>query len=143
MRTTRRSRTSRRNDATPLALAVREILNARAAVSTPGADEMRDRLVANERLRIASDFALLRVEALERRSRLMSAVGELMEVSPDALAAGASELLSRLACVLVPALADFVRVDLLREDGTLEGGAMVHTGPARCDGWMPDGAPVL
>jgi signal transduction histidine kinase len=147
MRTTRRPRPSRRNDAAelaaPLALAVREILTARAGLLATTTDAVRDRSVADERLRLSAELALLRVEALERRSRVMAAVSELMEVSPDALAAGASELLSRLGCLLVPALADLVRVDLLREDGTLEAGAMVHNGPARCDGWMPDGAPVL
>jgi signal transduction histidine kinase len=67
----------------------------------------------------------------------------VLEASPDTVAAGASELLSRLGCLLVPALADFVRIDMLREDGTLEAGAVVHNGPARRDGWMPDGAPAL
>jgi signal transduction histidine kinase len=149
MRTTRRSRSSRHAadsfGAAPMALAAREILQARLGLflldptlrrvlDAPAAVAVRDLSVSDE---------MVRVEALERRARLMSAVGDLLEVSPDALAAGASEVLSRLGCLLVPALADFVRMDLLREDGTLEAGAVVHNGPARCDGWMPDGAPVL
>lgn len=149
MRTTRRSRSSRHAadsfGAVPMALAAREILQARLGLyllnptlrrvlDTPGAGPVRDRSVSHE---------TVRVEALERHARLRSAVGDVLEVSPDALAAGASEVLSRLGCLLVPALADFVRMDLLREDGTLEAGAVVHNGPARCDGWMPDGAPVL
>jgi signal transduction histidine kinase len=32
---------------------------------------------------------------------------------------------------------------VLREDGTLEAGAVVHHAPAACDGWHPDGAPEL
>jgi signal transduction histidine kinase len=183
MRTTRRSRSSRHAadsfGAAPMALAAREILQARLGLLllaqnrtaqlplAPAAPRwtalaadptlrrvldapaaiadapVRDHSVSDERLRVAEQLALVRVEALERRSRLMSAVGDLLEASPDTLAAGASEMLSRLGCLLVPALADFVRMDLLREDGTLEAGAVVHNGPARCDGWMPDGAPVL
>jgi signal transduction histidine kinase len=149
MRTTRRSRSSRHAadsfGAAPMALAAREILQARLGLflldptlrrvlDAPAAVTVRDLSVSD---------TTVRVEALERRARLMSAVGDLLEVSPDTLAAGASEVLSRLGCLLVPALADFVRMDLLREDGTLEAGAVVHNGPARCDGWMPDGAPVL
>lgn len=180
MRITRRSRSSRHAadsfGAAPVALAAREILQARRGLlllaqnrtpqlplasaaprwtalaadptlrrvlDAPADAAVRDHSVADERLRLTEHLALVRVEALERRSRLMSAVGDLLEVSPDTLAAGASEVLSRLGCLLVPALADFVRMDLLREDGTLQAGAMVHNGPARCDGWMPDGAPVL
>jgi signal transduction histidine kinase len=193
MRTTRRPRPSRRHDAdsfgaAPLALAAREILQARlgllllaqnrtpqlTAGFTPrwtvlaadpvlrrvldvsrepialplpsdaqATEVVRDLSVSNERLRMAGQLALLRVEALERRARLMSAVGDLLEALPETVSAGASELLSRLGCLLVPALADFVRMDVLREDGTLEAGAVVHNGPARRDGWVPDGAPAL
>lgn len=81
-----------------------------------------------------------RVEAMERRARLLSAANELLEVTPETLAERASDVLSRLGCLLVPAVADFVRVDVMREDGTLASGAMVHAGP---DGWHPDGAPAL
>lgn len=103
----------------------------------------RDLSVANDRLRLAEHLARVRVDALERHARLLSAAHELMEVAPDALAADASDVLSRLCCLLVPALADFARIDLLREGGALELAAVAHNGPARCDGWMPDGAPVL
>lgn len=121
---------------------LRRVLDARPAAELrtvtdmQAADVVRDRSVANER-------TMARFEALERRTWVMSAVSEVLEASPEAVAAGASELLSRLGCLLVPALADFVRIDMLREDGTLEAGAVVHNGPARSDGWMPDGAPVL
>jgi signal transduction histidine kinase len=96
-----------------------------------------------ERLRLAEREARLRVEALERRARLSASVGALLEVAPEELAEGTSAVLSRLVCLLVPALADFARINLLREDGALELGAVVHTGPARRDGWVPDGAPAL
>lgn len=122
---------------------LRRVLDATRQAQAPAADAVRDLSVSSERLRLAGELALVRVEALERRSRLLSSVGDLLEVSPDSLSTGTSELLSRLGCLLVPALAGFVRVDLLREDGTLELGAVVHNGPARCDGWMPDGAPEL
>lgn len=120
---------------------LRRVLDARPAVALRSVTEMqadafRDLSVANERM-------MARLEAVERRTRLLAAVNEVLEASPDTVAAGAPELLSRLGCLLVPALADFVRIDVLREDGTLEAGAVVHNGPARCDGWMPDGAPVL
>ena len=149
MRTTRRSRSSRHAadsfGAAPMALAAREILHARLGLFLldPTLRRVLDDAAAVTARDLSVSDELARVEALERRARLMSAVGDLLEVSPDTLAAGASEVLSRLGCLLVPALADFVRMDLLREDGTLEAGAVVHNGPARCDGWMPDGAPVL
>ncbi|MBW3571082.1 MAG: HAMP domain-containing histidine kinase [Gemmatimonadetes bacterium] len=117
-----------------------------ASVAAPqrgGDAPVRDRSVAKEHMRIAEELAVVRLEALQRRSRLLASVRDLLDVSPDALAAGVPDVLSRLGCLLVPALADYVRMDLLREDGALEGGAVVHNLPARCDGWMPDGAPVL
>ncbi|HEX6370296.1 MAG TPA: HAMP domain-containing sensor histidine kinase [Longimicrobium sp.] len=124
-------------------LAVELPLPAAAAPRIVDALTLRDLSVANDRLRLAEQLALVRVDALERRSRLVAAVGDLLEASPDSLAGGTSDLLSRLGCLLVPGLADFVRMDLLREDGTLETGAVVHNGPARRGGWMPDGAPAL
>jgi signal transduction histidine kinase len=116
---------------------LRRVLDAQAA------NDVRDLSVSNERLRMAGQLALVRVEALERRARLLDGVSDLLEMSPDTLTAGASDLLSRLGCLLVPALADFIRMDVLREDGTLDAGAVVHNGPARRDGWVPDGAPAL
>jgi signal transduction histidine kinase len=86
--------------------------------------------------------ARVRVEELERRAALLSAVGDLLEVEPDALAECTPLVLSRLASLLVPALADLVRIDLLRQDGTLEPAAAVHGGAARA-GWIADGAPVV
>ncbi|HEU0298894.1 MAG TPA: GAF domain-containing sensor histidine kinase, partial [Longimicrobium sp.] len=81
-----------------------------------------------------------RIEALERRARLLALANELLEAAPETLAERVPDVLSRLGCVLVPALADFVRIDVLRADGTLEAGATVHGGP---EGWHPDGAPEL
>jgi signal transduction histidine kinase len=120
MRTTRRSRPSQRRDAAePLA----------GALVYLAAHDVRELSAANRRM-----------EALERRGRLLSAAGELLEVVPETLAERASDVLSRLGCLLVSALADFVRFDVLREDGTLESAAVVHAGP---DGWHPDGAPEV
>lgn len=96
-----------------------------------------------ERLRFSEQLARTRVDALERRSRLMGAVNELLEAAPEELAEGTACVLSRLACLLMPALADFARIDLLREDGSLELGAVAHNGAACRDGWVPDGAPAV
>jgi PAS domain S-box-containing protein len=82
----------------------------------------------HERLRVAQQVARVRVEALERRARLLAGAGELLEASPDALVHEGAPLLSGLAYLLVPALADFCRVDLLEEDGSLARAALVHTG---------------
>jgi signal transduction histidine kinase len=155
MRTTRRNR-SASTFGTPLGNAGREILQARlgllllpTAVTLPhraageDAAALRDLSVAHERLRLSEQLARVRVDALQRRAELLAAVGDLLEVAPDALASDTPDVLSRLGCLLVPALADFVRIDVLREDGTLEAGAVVHNGPARRRGWMPDGAPQL
>lgn len=163
MRTTRRTRPARRRDAVaePFAAAplfvAREILQAMAAdpvlrrlldagkpaLSVEDVAESRDRSVANDRMRLAEHQAQVRADALERRYQLLASVNGVLEVSPQALAEGASDVLSRIGCLLVPALADYLRVDLLSDDGVLEMGAVVHNGPARAGGWMPDGAPEL
>ena len=114
-----------------------------AASRTEDVGAVRDLSVANDRLRLAEHQARVRMDAMERRARLLATANDVLEVAPDALAGAESGVLSRLACLLVPALADFARIDLLREDGILECGAMAHTGPARAAGWMPDGAPEL
>lgn len=88
-----------------------------------------------ERLRLSEQLARVRMEAMERRAGLLTAVGDLLEIAPDALAECTPLVLSRLAALLVPALADVVRIDLLREDGSLEAGAAA--------GWMADGAPLV
>ncbi|HEX2081821.1 MAG TPA: GAF domain-containing sensor histidine kinase [Longimicrobium sp.] len=120
MRTTRRTRPSQRRDAAEPFTGALVYLAAR---------DVRTLAAARQRM-----------EAMERRARLLSAANELLEVTPETLAERASDVLSRLGCLLVPALADFARIDVLREDGTLESGAMVHGGP---QGWHPDGAPEL
>jgi signal transduction histidine kinase len=97
---------------------------------------------AYERLRFSEQLAHIRAESLERRSRLMGAVSELLETAPEELAESTSSVLSHLVCLLVPAVADYARIDLLADDGTLQLGAEVH-GPARRAGWMADGAPVM
>jgi signal transduction histidine kinase len=89
-----------------------------------------------ERLRLSEQLAHVRVEELERRAALRSAVSELLEVAPDALAESIPAVLGQLTALLVPTLADLARIDLLREDGTLEPTAVRA-------GWMPDGAPVV
>jgi signal transduction histidine kinase len=98
---------------------------------------------AYARLRLSEQLARVRVEALERRARLSASVGRLLEASPEELAGETASVLSRLVCLLVPSLSDFARIDLLGQDGALELGAVVHNGPARRGGWVPDGAPAL
>jgi len=115
-----------------------------AAPEAPAFDEATAHSLATsyERLRFAEHLARARADGLERRSRLMAAVSELLETEPEALAENATPVLSRLVCLLMPAVADFARIDLLREDGALQLGAVVHNG-RRHDGWVPDGAPAL
>jgi signal transduction histidine kinase len=164
MPTTRPLRSPRRRPGTelaaasPLSAAERDALNTRLglllAASTPAVME-RDRSVSSsrlieteashemenalERLRLSEQLARVRVEAVERRARLQSAVAQLLEMQPDELAASPCDVLGRLVLLLVPSLADFARIDLLGEDGTLAAAA-VHG--AR-NGWLPDGAPAV
>jgi signal transduction histidine kinase len=126
---------------------LRRVLDADAATSAAEAQATDDAALhslatAYERLRFAEQLSRVRAEALERRSRLMAAVTELLEAAPEELAESTASVLSRLVCLLVPGLADYARIDLLGEDGSLQLGAEVH-GPARRAGWMADGAPVL
>lgn len=118
MRTTRRTRPSPRRDA------AEPFTGALVYLAAP---EVRELAATRQRM-----------EALERRFRVFAAANELLEAPPETLAERASDVLSRLGCLLVPALADFVRIDLLREDGTVEASATVDGGP---EGWHPDGAP--
>lgn len=156
MRQDRRTRAPRRAATEPItgtaSLAVaREALQARLGLlllangaerqgpigllSAPIDAARREREDAVERLRLAEQLARVRVEALERRAGLRNAVSELLEIAPDALAADVPATLARLASLLTPALADAVRIDLLREDGTLELAAQ--------SGRLPDDAPAI
>lgn len=124
---------------------LRRVLDADAAAPAADAqaeDATHSLATAYERLRLAEQLARVRADALERRSRLMAAVTELLETAPEELAESTSSVLSRLVCLLVPSLADRARIDLLGQDGALQLAAEVH-GPARRAGWMADGAPVM
>lgn len=123
---------------------LRRLLDAGAAPAMETAVPLDDAAAAAyERLRFSEQLARARADALERRTRLMAAVGELLEAAPEELAESTASVLSRLVCLLMPALADFARIDLLREDGSLELGAMAQNGASRHDGWVPDGAPAV
>ena len=150
MRTNRRSRPSRRAAelaaVTPRSASPRDARHARLGLlltsaamddAQPGSAALRD----PERRRLSGQRARLRVEALERRVRLTASVSRLLETTPEALGECTPMVLTRLATLLVPALADLVRIDLVREDGTLEPAAVVHDGTWL--GWIPDGAPAL
>ena len=125
---------------------LRRVLDADAAA--PAAEAQAEDVAthslatAYERLRLSEQLARVRADALERRSRLMAAATELLEAAPEELAESTTSVLSRLVCLLVPALADFAGIDLLGQDGALQLAAEVH-GPARRAGWMADGAPGL
>ena len=118
------------------------VADAQPAIPSDEAEALHELANAYERMRFSEQLARVRVEAAERRARLMASVTELLEAEPEELAESATPVLSRLVCLLMPTLADFARVDLLAHDGTLELGAVVHNGPAR-HGWQPDGAPVM
>jgi signal transduction histidine kinase len=112
------------------------------AAMEPADAATRELETAVERARLSEQLARVRVEALERRAALLSSVTELLEATPETLAEGAAVMLTRLASLLVPSLADLVRIDLLREDGTLEAAAIVHA-PGIRNGWIADGAPEV
>ena len=170
MRTNRRSRPARRaaehSAGSPVPATTRDAIQARLGLlilanhaprfRAPSADpvprwtklaadpllrQALDSMDAGEQLRLSEQRARLRVEALERRARLTASVSRLLETTPEALGECTPMVLTRLATLLVPALADLVRIDLAREDGTLEAIAVVHDGTWL--GWIPDGAPAL
>lgn len=118
----------RRRDGTPVDLSVA----AAPIPSTPGASaepswvciltdvtEQKGMGRTHERLLMLEQVARAKAERAERRSALLAYASEILEAGFEYLGTGGWPMLSNLAQLTVPSLADFCRIDLVEEDGSL------------------------
>ncbi|MEW5930807.1 MAG: PAS domain-containing sensor histidine kinase, partial [Gemmatimonadota bacterium] len=95
-----------------------------------------------EHLLLAAQEARARAERAERRSAVLAYASELLHSAFDYGREDLRALLSSLASLAVPTLADYCRIDEVREDGSLARLALVHGGGRAeddaADGFAPD-----
>ncbi len=94
-----------------------------------------------EHLLLAEQEARARAERAERRSAVLAYASELLHSAFDYAREDLRATLSSLASLAVPTLADYCRIDEVREDGTLARLALVHGGghaDGAADAFPPD-----
>jgi PAS domain S-box-containing protein len=92
--------------------------------------ERRELERTHDRLLMVEQVARVRAENAQRRAALLAYASELLDASFEYLQPGSAPMLGNLADLLVPTVADFCRIDVLREDRTLKRMAIARTGPA-------------
>jgi PAS domain S-box-containing protein len=92
--------------------------------------ERRELERTHDRLLMVEQVARVRAENAQRRAALLAYASELLDASFEYLQPGSAPMLGNLADLLVPTVADFCRIDVLREDRSLERMAIARTGPA-------------
>jgi signal transduction histidine kinase len=77
---------------------------------------------------VVAQSVQLRSENARRRAELLAYASQLLDASFEYLDGGSAPILGNLVDLLVPTVCDFCRIDLLREDGTLERSALASNG---------------
>jgi PAS domain S-box-containing protein len=93
-----------------------------------------------EQLLILEQAARARAELAERRSSVLAYASELLHAAFDSTPDALRGLVSSLAHLVVPSLADYCRIDVVQPDGSVARTALVHTGPAALE--PPDSFPA-